>query len=324
MQRIITEQINELRKLSVVMQQDLPIFDLEKFESQFKAIVGFLVEKYPNNTLIAFTIAQIQKKMGLLCKYKSYGVKACTPLGYAIFLLNPREGFSFQNHLDFKTELFYILHVSKGGYVYISTSEQWNRVFDEQKFKHWFAGGFFAEYDKYKLKVIPGSVIKIDKTGIVHTAIGCTLEEYANVSTDMVQRLFDQNKGKQIPKKFSREFVKKQIESVVFPVFANDQSFLKEFGMEIMLNESDEFVAKRVSIYPSKQQMIKTQGQYISVYVTQGKGNLSILESNGNSINLSKGDPVLLVPNSSWILKNTSTLQLQYSMLAIDKNKALK
>lgn len=319
----VSKQLDELRKLSVVMRQDLPILELEKLEDRFKILVQSLVDENFGDELIAFEIAQIQKEMGLLCKYKSYGIKACTPLGYAIFLLNPHEGFSFQNHLDFKVELFYILDVLEGGYVFISTSEQWNRVFDEKKFQQWFEGESITEYDKYKTKVVPGSVIKIDKTGIVHTAIGCTLEEYANVSTDMVQRLYDQNKGKQIPKNFSRAFVKKQISSIVFPVFVNDQSSSTDFGMEIFLNKSDEFVAKRVSIYPSKQQMIKTQDQYISLYITQGEGNLSVAESN-NFISLSEGDPVLLVPNSQWILKNSSNIPLQYSLLAVDKESALK
>lgn len=321
--KIVKEQMDELRKLSVAMRQDLPILELEKLEDRFKFLVRTLVGENFGNDSIALEIACIQKEMGLLCKYKSYGIKACTPLGYAIFLLNPGEGFSFQNHLDFKVELFYILDVSNGGYVYISTSEEWNQVFNEEKFRRWLAGDIVPEYEVFKKYVKSGDVIKIDKVGIVHSAIGCVLEEYANVSTDMVQRLYDQNKGKPIPKKCSRELAKKQIESIVFPMFANDKSSPTEFGIEMVLNESDEFIAKRISIYPSKQQMIKTQDQYFSLYITQGEGNLFVAESS-SSISLSKGDPVLLVPNSQWILKNSFDIPLQYSLLAVAKKSALK
>lgn len=305
------KELDELKRVSVAMQQDMPIAELEKLESTFKLLVRGLVDQYPGDASVSFKIARIQKEMGLLCKFKSYGVKVCTPLGYAIFLLNTNEGFSFQNHLDFKVELFHILEVSDGGYVYISTSEEWNHVFDEQKFQRWFTGQVVAEYDVFKKNVKPGDVIKIDRTGIVHTAIGCTLEEYANVSTDMVQRLYDQNKGKQIPEYFSREFVNRKLEKIVFP----------NVEKEIVFNQSDAFAAKRVSIDVSSQQTIETQDQYISMYVTQGKGELSIV---GHSMDLFKGDPVLLIPGSLWVLKNTSTMPMQYSLLAIQKQNALK
>jgi len=39
-------------------------------------------------------------------------------------------------------------------------------------------------------------VFIISELGVVHTVMGCVLEEYATVSTDMVERLHDQNIGR--------------------------------------------------------------------------------------------------------------------------------
>ena len=46
-------------------------------------------------------------------KYKSYAVKAATPLGYSIFLQNQGQGFSFQQHLVHKLEGF--IQASRAG-----------------------------------------------------------------------------------------------------------------------------------------------------------------------------------------------------------------
>jgi len=328
------EQLDELYGLVSVLRQDLPIVELEKHEFVFKQIIRDLVEMYSGDEDISFAIANIQKEIGLLCKYKSYGVKACTPLGYAIFLLNEGEGFSFQNHLDFKVELFHILKVLPKSYVFISSANDWDELYQEDKFKEWFDGGLVSEYERFRINPKPGDVIKVDTTGIVHTAIGCVLEEYANTSTDMVQRLYDQNVGRKIPQHFSRSFVEEQLKTLVFPDYSSIVSIdadhsrsqipdeQTDYGRKIILHDTADFFAARGFIDLMKAEYIESGDQYISLYVTEGEGELWIHE---NKTTLTKGDPVLLVPKTSAVLRNTSdTVPLVYSVLSLHKEKALK
>src|SRR3990167_3667800 len=310
--------IAELKRVSVLMRDDMPIAQLEELEAQFKSLVCQLIDAFPNDPAIAIEIARIQKDMGLLRKYKSYGVKCCTPLGYSIFLLNEGEGFSFQNHLEFKVELFYVLSVLSGGYVFICTADEWNQVFDEQKFAEWFAGSASQDYDAFKKYPQLGDVVKIDRTGIVHTAIGCILEEYANVSTDMVQRLFDQNKGKAIPAEFTKRFVENALSQLMFP------NVTLSIDSEVVLHQSNEFVASRVSIEPQQSRSIECENDFVSLYVTDGEGEVGLSDSSLDPISLAKGDPVLLVPHSRWRLNNMSDKLLQYSCLRVPKQQALK
>ena len=112
-----------------------------------------------------------------------------------MFLQRPGEGFSFQQHIEHKTELFYVLDVLPGGYVFLCDFEEWQRVYDRDEFLAWLGGTPDARYERWKLVPQPGDVIIIDKLNVVHTVIGCTLVEFATVSTDMVDRLHDQNQG---------------------------------------------------------------------------------------------------------------------------------
>lgn len=327
------EQLDELHGLVLVLRQDLPIAELERHESVFKQGVRNLVEAYPNDTDVWMAIAKTQQEIGLLCKYKSYGVKACTPLGYAIFLLNEGEGFSFQNHLDFKVELFHILDVLPHGYAFISSADEWNDLYQEERFKDWFEGKDVGEYERFRINPIPGDVIKVDTTGIVHTAIGCILEEYANTSTDMVQRLYDQNAGRKIPEQFTRNFVENSLNVISVP----DHSALisidalhkrepidaqeMEYGRKIVLHDTSDFLAVRTFIDSTKFEQITCDDRYLSLYITEGEGELQVSDQ---VITVKKGDPVLLVPNSSWVLHNASKDSvLTYSMLGIKKEHAL-
>ena len=330
------KQIEMLRKLSVVLQQDMLIADLEFLEAKYKFMIRKLVAQFTGDASVAFEIARIQKKMGLLCKYKSYGVKACTPLGYAIFLLNPGEGFSFQNHLDFKIELFHILEVIDQGYVYISSQAKWNRIYDENKFRRWFVGEHFPEYNAGKIFVCPGDVIKINQTGIVHTAIGCVLEEFANVSTDMVERLFDQNKGKSIPSYFSRMSVYEKISQLDFPISMQEVShtgnhkrktikFCKtKYGRVFSFQKSRELTAERHTIDAHRTMLLAGDGCYLSLFVTNGEGKLTIKNLSEKILIVAKGESVLLIPGVSWELENTLDFPLEFSFLAIHEKNALK
>ena len=57
----------------------------------------------------------------------------------------------------------------------------------------------------------------IDRLRTVHTVVGCVLEEFATVSTDMVNRLHDQNAGREVPPHFNREWAREQFEALAPP-----------------------------------------------------------------------------------------------------------
>jgi len=162
-------------------------------------------------------LASLQQQIGFLPKYKSYAVKAASPLGYSVFLQRPGEGFSFQQHIEHKTELFYILDVPPGGYVFLCDFDEWQRVYDRAEFLAWLGGKPDARYERWKLVPRPGDVIIIDKLNVVHTVIGCTLVEFATVSTDMVDRLYDQNQGRKIPAEFTRHFTEDRLRRLSWP-----------------------------------------------------------------------------------------------------------
>jgi mannose-6-phosphate isomerase-like protein (cupin superfamily) len=166
----------------------------------------------------ARAMAAFQRQVGPLLKYKSYAIKASSPLGYSVFLQNPGEGFSFQRHLTHKTEVFHILDVHEGGFVFLCTHDEWLRCYQPERFAAWLAGERpDPDYDRFRLAARPGDVFVLDELGIVHTVIGCTLEEFATISTDMVDRLHDQNQGKPIPAAFGRAYARERLRSIPSP-----------------------------------------------------------------------------------------------------------
>jgi hypothetical protein len=166
-------------------------------------------------------IARLQRHLGFLLKYKSYAIKAASPLGYSVFIQTPREGFSFQRHLTHKTEIFYILDVMPGGYVFLCDFADWERIYRRDSFAAWLGGETNPRYERFRYAPQPGDVIVIDKLNVVHTVIGCVLAEFATVSTDMVDRLFDQNEGRPIPPHFSRQFAEARLRNLRWPALSN-------------------------------------------------------------------------------------------------------
>jgi mannose-6-phosphate isomerase-like protein (cupin superfamily) len=199
------------------LASDLPIAVLEAYESVLKAVLRRAMNgEVPPEA--ARAIAALQQRVGLLRKYKSYAVKASSPLGYSIFLQNPGEGFSFQRHLTHKTEVFHILDVHPGGFVFLCTADEWMAAYDRDRFAAWLAGERDdPAYERFRIAARPGDVFVLDELGIVHTVIGCTLEEFATISTDMVDRLHDQNAGRPIPAAFNRAFVEERLPTLRTP-----------------------------------------------------------------------------------------------------------
>lgn len=203
--------------LSEHLSKDLPIETLERFETILKAVLrAGLRGKVSGKT--ARTVAEFQKEIGLLCKYKSYAIKCASPLGYSIFLQNTGEGFSFQRHVTHKTEVFHIVEVKPGGYVFICDFKDWQECYEPDSFAVWLAGGADDRYERFRYHPEPGDLFTINELGVVHTVVGCILEEFATVSTDMVERLHDQNKGSAIPLHFNRSFVKEELAHLSLPL----------------------------------------------------------------------------------------------------------
>jgi len=211
--------------LAEQLRTDSPIAVLEQFERQLKEMLTRELQASSDGARIR-ALASFQRELGFLLKYKSYAVKAASPLGYSVFLQRPGEGFSFQQHIVHKTEIFYILDVPPGGYVFLCDYDAWREVYRRETFRAWLGGSADPRYERFRFVPEPGDVIVIDKLNVVHTVVGCTLAEFATVSTDMVDRLYDQNEGLPIPSEFSRAFAEERIGRLRWPV----ESSLVTFG----------------------------------------------------------------------------------------------
>jgi mannose-6-phosphate isomerase-like protein (cupin superfamily) len=223
-ERLADHGLELLPALAGYLASDQPIDVLEGYEAVLKAVLRRQLAGEVSGEA-ARAIAAFQLRVGPLLKYKSYAVKASSPLGYSIFLQNPGEGFSFQRHVTHKTEVFHILEVHPGGFVFLCTIEEWERCYEPERFTAWLAGERpDAAYDRFRFEARPGDVFVLDELGIVHTVIGCTLEEFATISTDMVERLHDQNHGKPIPAAFSRQATGERLRAVRAPAASQSVS----------------------------------------------------------------------------------------------------
>ncbi len=208
--------LNMLPLLAKHLTGELQIETLERFEEILKAVLRANLRGHVSGET-ARRVALFQKEIGLLGKYKSYAIKCASPLGYSIFLQSAGEGFSFQRHVTHKTEVFHILDVQPGGYVFICDFKDWEQCYIQETFAAWLAGTADERYERFRYQPQPGDVFTINELGVVHTVIGCVLEEFATVSTDMVDRLHDQNEGRKVPKHFTRGYVEEQLKEISFP-----------------------------------------------------------------------------------------------------------
>lgn len=198
------------------LRADSPIAVLEQFERQLKEVLARELTAPPDGARIR-ALASFQKDLGFLLKYKSYAVKAASPLGYSVFLQRPGEGFSFQQHVTHKTEIFYILDVLPGGYVFLCDFAEWREIYRRETFLEWLKGAADSRYERFRFVPQPGDVVVIDKLSVVHSVVGCALAEFATVSTDMVDRLYDQNEGLPIPAEFNRAFAEERMGRLAWP-----------------------------------------------------------------------------------------------------------
>ena len=198
------------------LRTDTEITELERLEDVLKRVLRHLMAP-PVTAAAALRLAEFQRDLGLLLKYKSYAVKAASPLGYAVFMQEPGQGFSFQRHVEHKTEVFHVLDVLPGGYVFLCEFHEWTRDYDENTFARWLAGESDSRYDSHRISPQPGDTFVIDRLNVVHTVVGCVLEEFATISTDMVDRLHDQNVGRSVPPHFQRALVQGRLADLPSP-----------------------------------------------------------------------------------------------------------
>jgi hypothetical protein len=200
----MSRALEELEALHEPLTADLPIAALERVEESWKHILREILTA-PLTGAEARRVAAFQRDVGLLPKYKSYAIKASSPLGYSVFFQEPGRGFSFQQHRHHKVEIFHVLEAMPGAFALLCTLDEWNAAYDRERFSRWLEGADNPIYEGWRIPLVAGDVLTLERTGIVHTVIGCVLEEFATISTDLVDRLHDQNEGACIPKSFRRE-----------------------------------------------------------------------------------------------------------------------
>lgn len=320
--------LDVLPVLCELLREDLPIGQTERLEAILKTVLLNAFQG-PVSGPDARRIAQFQKSLGFILKYKSYAVKAASPLGYSIFLQTAGEGFSFQRHIVHKLEVFHILAVKPGGYVFLCDSGHWNRVYRPESFARWLAGEPDAAYDPYRFVPRPGDVFVISELRVVHTVIGCVLEEYATVSTDMVERLHDQNSGRPIPASFNRANSEAALRELEAPpasriVSGNEDRRFHEIspepvpgGERILL--CDSFVrAARYRIGPhTETATFEDDRRAASLRIFACHGSIAMADRSESGkqprVEFGPGDLFLIPPGIRYSLTNESGGYLEYS-----------
>lgn len=331
--------LSVLPLLAKHLSLDQPIETLERFETILKTVLRTNLSGDVSGET-ARTIAEFQKSIGLLCKYKSYAIKCASPLGYSIFLQNEGEGFSFQRHITHKTEVFHILSVKPGGYIFICDFKDWAQCYDRDSFSAWLAGAADERYERFRYRPEPGDVFTINELGVVHTVVGCTLEEFATVSTDMVDRLHDQNQGAAIPSDFNREFVKKQLAQLALPPASRHVNNSVPNSLRIEAIPAQEIKggtitplartainASRYVIEPRQAtELFVDEVRASSIYVAEGDGRVviadenEVLQTTPPSISVVTGN-ILMIPAGiyyGFVNEGLSQLKLSEQKIAFD------
>ena len=321
------------------LRRDLPIDQAERLESLLKLLLRSILRNRLSGAE-ARQIARFQMELGFILKYKSYAIKAATPVGYSIFIQNERQGFSFQRHIVHKLEVFHILQVKPGGYVFLCDFEQWQRTYKTESFQDWLAGDGNADYDRYKFVPEPGDVFVISELGTVHTVVGCVLEEYATVSTDMVERLHDQNIGRAIPPSFNRLHAEEALRAIEMPPTNRAVRGLEHRNIETILPEAipggertvlcDSFVrAARYAIAPKQGTNLQREDdRVVLLRISSGVGGLAICDSSESRSSIPRvevrtGDLVLIPPGVQYAISNEADGYLTYSEQCISPEVAL-
>jgi mannose-6-phosphate isomerase-like protein (cupin superfamily) len=164
----------------------------------------------------------------------------------------------------------------------------------------------------------------------VHTVVGCVLEEFATVSTDMVDRLHDQNAGKKIPANFTRAYAEAALLEIEPP---SGNRLVKGFGareIETMEPVSvpggeqfllcDSFVrAARYVINPGAETATERDDhRAVLLRISRGHGSAVIADASelGDSkarLPFGKGDLFLIPPGIHYAIRSEGSGCVEYS-----------
>ena len=327
-----------LPALASYLRTDSTIDRTEAVENVLKSILATLFQR-PLPGPVCRQLALFQNAYRFALKYKSYAVKAATPLGYSIFLQAQEEGFSFQQHITHKTEVFHVLATRPGAYVFLCEFADWKRQYEPERFSRWLAGSPDRFFDQRAFRPSPGDVFIISELGVVHTVIGCILEEFATVSTDMVHRLHDQNIGRPIPPHFTRAYAESELLKLTLP----EQNRLVDFatwttraiprtpcqgGYETILADSFLKASHRRIESGCNTEMRRSGTSAAIVRVFSGRGTLWLADDSelgsldDAAISASAGDVFLIPPTASYGFRNDGPEALTYSEQQIDPTVA--
>jgi mannose-6-phosphate isomerase-like protein (cupin superfamily) len=330
---LTSQGIDLLPAIGDYLRADANIDKTEAVEGVLKSILKVLFQgPLPGST--CRQIALFQNSYRFAYKYKSYAVKAATPLGYSIFLQEPAQGFSFQRHITHKTEVFHILATRPGALVFLCEFEDWQQHYDPQGFQKWFSGAKDDFYDQHTFRPRPGDVFIISELGVVHTVMGCVLEEFATVSTDMVERLHDQNLGCPIPSRFTRQYAEREMLGLQLPAESrlvdrrtwNSEPIARtrcEGGFESVLTDSFVRASHREVEAGSQTELMQCRGVAAIIRVFSGSGTLWVLDDSElrkpeqGEIAAAPGDVFLLPPGAWFGFKNEARETLRYSQQQI-------
>jgi mannose-6-phosphate isomerase-like protein (cupin superfamily) len=311
--------IGTLPALAGYLTGDLPIEALERVEALLKSILYAACQREATGAE-ARSIALFQKQVGFLLKYKPYAVKCANPLGYSLFLQNAGEGFSFQRHTEHKVEVFHIVDVLPGGYAFLCDYSDWEEAYEPDSFARWLQGRADERYDRYRYELSPGDVLVIDQLNVVHTILGCVVEEFATVSTDMVDRLHDQNSRAHIPARFDREFARARLTEVPYPresrvIYGSERGAIRPEPVAggTMRVLADSFVGARAYSIDAHETgpALHDPERAASVYVTGGSGEF-VLEDTA-PIPVAAGDLLTILPGIRYQTTNRGDEPLTFS-----------
>lgn len=314
-----------LPPVAAALKRPMKIERAEDIEAIFKRYLKTAFAAKLTSADASF-IAEIAKTVGFVLKFKPYGIKCATALGYSIFFLRPGMGFSFQRHRTRKTELFHMLDILDRGQIYLSTSKEWDAVYEKDAFNRWLDGAADARYQHYSRRPNPGDVYLVTELDTVHSVLGCVIEEFATVSTDMVDRLHDQNELARgdVPME-APEAVAKWLAKLARPIPTNCWSSLSEPGVtlqathnegsdQIVLADTGEFLAERFEIAPGARFSLPADGERArSLFCLGGRGNITLKASGdeaGEVVQLSPGDVVIIAPAIAQTITADDTLSL--------------
>ena len=308
------ERLDALRE---PLTSDMPIESLERLEASWKCVLEEVMTASLTGSE-ARRIAAFQRDVGLLPKYKSYAIKASSPLGYSVFFQEPGQGFSFQQHRHHKVEIFHVLDAMPGAFALICALDEWNALYERDAFSRWLEGAGNPAYEKWRVSLLPGDVICLQETGIVHSVIGCVLEEFATVSTDMVDRLHDQNVGASIPESYCRELALELLRAVPAPAASQSVSFPDKerrplarqgfIGGDLTtIGEVPGLRASRIRLESERQSPLqKSEDQALVLFASRGDARLllgteaELARQDPPSLELPRGTAAMIPPGMSY------------------------